>query len=96
MTALHSDFLIGTLHLVAGALLLTYLDDVVEFEQQFGIKLKAFFRRRLGNSFLNYELWPVGVSSSYRASRIGFRLVGLIFLFLGLAWLLPIFWRYFK
>jgi hypothetical protein len=91
MTALRNYFLIGSLHLVAGALLLTYLDEVVEFEQQFGIKLKAFFRRKLGNSFLNYELWPVGVSS-----RIGFRLVGLIFLFLGLAWLLPIFWRYLK
>jgi hypothetical protein len=96
MTALHNDFLIGTLHLVAGALLLIYLDEVVEFEQQFGIKLKAFFRRRLGNSLLNYELWRVGVSSGFRASRIGFRLVCLIFLFLGLAWLLPTFWRYLK
>jgi hypothetical protein len=96
MTALHNDFLIGTLYLVAGALLLIYLDEVVEFEQQFGIKLEACFRRILGNSFLNYEFWPVGVSSSFRASRIGFRLVGLIFLFLGLAWLLPTFWRYLK
>jgi hypothetical protein len=98
MTALHHDFLIGTLHLVAGALLLTYSDDVAEFEQQFRIKLKAFFRRRLGNSFLNYELWRVGVSSSFRfrASRIGFRLLGLIFLSYGLAWLLPTFWRYLK
>jgi len=26
MTALHSDFLIGTLHLIAGALLLVHLD----------------------------------------------------------------------
>jgi len=93
MTALHSDFLIGTLHLVAGALLLVHLDKVVAFDQQFGIKRRAFFRRKLGNSFLNYELWPVR-ELNVRASRIGFRLLGLIFVLLGLAWLIPTFWSY--
>jgi len=81
-------FLIGTLHLVAGVFLLLYLDKVVEFDRKRRIKWKAFFRRKLGNSFLNHELWQDGISSSFRASRIAFRLMGVILLIIGIAWLL--------
>jgi hypothetical protein len=88
MTALHNGFLFGTLYLVAGAFLLTYLDKIVEFDQNSGIKLKAFFRRKLGDSPLNRELWSVGSPSGFRASRIAFRLVGVILLIVGIAKLL--------
>jgi hypothetical protein len=76
MIMLHNGFFFGTLYLVAGALLLTYLDKIVEFDQKSGIKLKTFFRRKLGDSFLNRELWSVGTPSSYRTSRIVFHLAG--------------------
>jgi hypothetical protein len=79
MTVLHNGFFFGTLYLVAGALLLTYLDKIVEFDQNSGIKLKAFFRRKRGDSSLNRELWSAGTPSSYRASRIAFRFVGVVF-----------------
>jgi hypothetical protein len=88
MMALNSGFLVGTLCVVVGAFLLTYLDKVVEFDQNSGIKLKAFLRRKLGNSSVNRELWSVGSPSASRASRIAFRLVGAILLLVGVAELL--------
>ena len=88
MAALHSGFLFGTLCVVAGAFLLTYLDKVVEFDQNSGIKVKTFFRRKLGNSSLNRELWSVGTPSASRASRIAFRLAGATLLLVGVVELL--------
>ena len=86
--ALHNGFFVGTLCVVAGAFLLTYLDKVVEFDQSSGIKLKAFFRRKLGDSSLNRELWSGETPTASRASRIAFRLVGAILLLSGVVELL--------
>lgn len=72
MTVLHNGFLFGTLYLVAGAFLLTYLDKIVQFDQNSGIKWKVFFHRKLGDSPLNRELWSVGTPSAFRGSRIAF------------------------
>jgi hypothetical protein len=94
MTVLHNGLFFGTLYLVAGALLLTYLDKIVEFDQNSGIKLKAFFRRKLGDSSLNRELWSAGTPSGYRASRIAFRIAGVVFVVVGIAKLLLTFRGY--
>ena len=88
MTVLHNGYFFGTLYLVAGALLLTYLDKIVEFDRNSGIRLKAFFRRKLGNSSLNRELWSVGTPSGSRTSRIAFRLVAVVLVVVGIAKLL--------
>jgi len=92
---LHNGFFFGTVYLIAGALLLTYLDKIVEFDQSSGIKLKGFFRRKMGDSSLNRELWSVGTPSGYRASRIAIRLAGVVLVVVGIAELLLTFWGYF-
>jgi hypothetical protein len=94
MTVLHNGFFFGTLYLVAGVLLLTYLDKIVEFDENSGIKLKAFFRRKLGDSSSNRELWSAGTPSGYGASRVAFRLVGVVFVLVGIAKLLLTFRGY--
>ena len=97
MTAILYGFFFGTLYLVAGSLLLTYLDKVVEFDQNIGIELKAFFRRNLGDSaFLNHELWSTGTQSGSRASRIAFRVVGVVFVAVGITKLFLTFRNYLR
>lgn len=88
MMTLHSGFLFGTLCVIAGAFLLTYLDKIVKFDQNSGIKLKAFFGRKLRNSSLNRELWSVGTPPASRASKVAFRLVGATLVMVGVVILL--------
>src|SRR5215472_4471957 len=85
MISLPNGFLSGTLYLATGTLLLLNLDRVVQFDQNSGVKLKAWFTRKLGNSTLNRELWSVGTPSGFRSSRLAFRIVGVILLIVGLA-----------
>jgi hypothetical protein len=94
MTAIQSDFLSGTLFLVAGALLLVNLDRIVEFDQNSGVRLKHFFRRKLGDSPLNREVWSVGTLSGFRSSRIAIRIVGVVLVIVGVAHVFLAFRRY--
>jgi len=80
-----SVFLCGSLCLAAGALILQNLDTLVRFDQQSGIRLKAWFKRRVSNPTLNRELWSVGTPSGSRSSRIVFRVAGVILMLLGVA-----------
>ena len=70
------QFLHGIFWIAVGAIVLQNLDALVRFDQRSGIKLKAWFKGRLGNSTLNRELWSVGTPSGFRSSRIAFRIVG--------------------
>jgi hypothetical protein len=78
-----SNFLWGTLYLAAGALILHNLDAIVRFDQDSGIRLKAWFNKQLGKSVLTRELWSVGTPSGFRSSRIVYRVVGIIALLVG-------------
>jgi hypothetical protein len=80
-----SNFLWGTVWLAAGALLLNNLDAIVRFDQHSGSRQKAWFKKKLGNSVLNRELWSVGTPSGFRSSRIVFRVLGIIALTVGVA-----------
>ena len=80
-----SYFLQGTLCMAIGALILQNLDALVRFDQHSGIKLKAWFKKQLGNSALNRELWSVGTPSGFRSSRVVFRIVGVLSLVGGTA-----------
>jgi hypothetical protein len=74
----------GVFCLAAGALILHNLDALVQFDQDSGIRLKAWFNKQLGKSVLNRELWSVGAPSGFRSSRIAFRVAGVILLLGGL------------
>ena len=78
-----SDFLWGTLCVLAGLLILLNTDSLALFDQQSGIRSKAWFREKMGNSVLNRDLWTPGTPSGLRRSKAGFRIVGVIFLLAG-------------
>jgi hypothetical protein len=78
-----SDLVWGTLCLTGGTLLLLHLDRIVQLDQGSGAKLNAWFREKLGNSFLNTEIWSIGPPAGHRSSRIGFRVVGFALIITG-------------
>ena len=78
-----SSFLLGTLFLAAGTLILQNVDALARFDQNSGIKLKEWFRKKLGHSPLNRELWSVGTPSGFRSSKNVFRIAGVITLLVG-------------
>jgi hypothetical protein len=78
-----SNFLWGTVCLVAGALILHNLDSVVRFDQVSGTRLKGWFNKQLGKSVLNRELWSVGTPNGFRSSRIVFRVVAIVAILFG-------------
>ncbi|MGB7614861.1 MAG: hypothetical protein WBL56_20065, partial [Candidatus Acidiferrum sp.] len=80
-----SIFFCGSLCLAAGALILQNIEALVQFDQQSGTKLNAWFKKRVKNPALNRELWSVGTESGSRNSRIVFRVVGVILILLGVA-----------
>jgi hypothetical protein len=86
MTAQLSNFLWGTIWVAAGVLILTNLDALLLFDKKFGIRLRAWFHKQLGNSFLNRPIWSHGASSgfpSWRISKILLTVPGLTLLLLG-------------
>ena len=96
MTAQQSDFLYGTLFLIAGVLLLTYLEKIVELDQKSEILTRAFFRKKLGNSILNRDLWSIETQAAVRASRIALRCAAVVLLLTGTAVLLLAFRHSFR
>jgi hypothetical protein len=77
-------FLRGTFYLAVGALILHSLDAMVRFDQNSGVRLKAWFHKKLGQSVPDRELWAAGTPRGFRSSRIVFRVVGVIALLMGL------------
>jgi hypothetical protein len=74
----------GTLCLAAGALTLRTSDALARFDQKAGVRLKYWFRKKLGDSALNRELWSVGTTTGLRSSTIGIRVARTIFLVVGM------------
>jgi len=83
MSELLTNFLLGTLFLTAGALILQNLDALARFDQHSGSRLSDWFKKKLGNSGLNRELWSVGTPSGFRSSKVGLRVAGVIYLLFG-------------
>jgi len=73
----------GGLFVATGAVILHNLEAIVDFDQNSGVRAKAWFNKRLGKSVLNYELWSVGTKSGFRSSRIVFRMAALLFILYG-------------
>ena len=73
-----SQFLHGLFWIALGAMVLQNLDALVRFDQHSGNKLKAWWKKQLGTSTLNRDLWSVGTPSGFRLSRIAFRVVGVL------------------
>jgi hypothetical protein len=81
-----SNFLWGSIGLLAGVLTLLNLDALVLFDRHFGVRRRAWCQKHLGNSFLNRPLWSVRTPSAFPASRIskiGFRVIGILPLLVG-------------
>jgi hypothetical protein len=81
-----SNFLWGSIWLLAGVLTLLNLDALVLFDRHFGVRRRAWCQKHLGNSFLNRPLWSVRTPSAFPASRIskiGFRVIGILLLLVG-------------
>jgi hypothetical protein len=77
------ELLWGTLFLAAGIVLLQNLDGIARLDQRTGAWMNDWFQKRLGNSFLNRELWSVGTPSGFRRSRIALQIAGIISLLVG-------------
>jgi len=81
-----SHLFLGIVSVVLGALILVNLDTIVRFDQRSGMKLRSWFRKKLGNSVLNRELWTVGTPgtpSGLRSSRVSFKVVAIVLLVVG-------------
>ena len=63
--------------------MLQNLDALARFDQRSGSRLNDWFKKKLGNSRLNRELWPVGTPSGFRSSKIGLGVAGAISLLFG-------------
>jgi hypothetical protein len=74
----------GIIYLMAGAAILKNLDTLATFDQRSGVKLNSWFKRKLGDSFLNREIYSVGTPSGLWRSKIGLRIAGVICLLAGL------------
>jgi hypothetical protein len=78
------NLLWGCLSVAAGAVMLHYLDAVVRFDQNSGMRMKALFNKRLGKSVLNLELWSVGTETGFRSSKVVFRIVAYLAILFGM------------
>jgi|ERR1700676_1212538 len=85
------ELLSGTILLSVGVLILQNLETIARFDQSSGVKVHSWFKRKLGDSVLNREIYSVGAPSGFRKSRIGLRgagvfsiVVGTLFISLGL------------
>ncbi len=91
MSEVARNLLSGTIFLSVGVLILQNLEAIARFDQSTGVKLHSWFKKKLGDSVLNREIYSVGTPSGLLKSRIGLRgagvfciVVGLLFISLGL------------
>lgn len=87
-----SDFLQGTVWLAAGITLLKYRDEMARFEQRSG-GVGGWIKKKLGDSFLTRDLWPVR-KWSYRQSKICTCIFGVIMVLGGVVMLAFSFWEF--
>ena len=78
------DFLVGTMFIIAGTLILVNLESFARFDQQLGVRFRSWRDRKLGNSLFNWELWPVGTPKGLKASTSNLRICGLVLLIGGM------------
>jgi hypothetical protein len=90
------NFLWGSFYLVAGSVILLNLEAIVRFDQNSGLRLKSWFNKKLGKSFLNRELWSVGTPTGFKSSRIVFRIVSILCLVYGAVLLVLAFREYLR
>jgi hypothetical protein len=89
MNPFHEAVLCAAALLILGTSILSNLSRLAQFDQDSGLTLKLWFHKLLGEkSFLNRQLWPIENRGSLRSSRIGLRIAGVGFLFVGFALLL--------
>ena len=79
-----SNVIQGGLAILAGTAMLLNLEWVANFDQRCGVKVNAWLKKRLGNSFLTRDIWPVGNRSGKRSSRIGCGLAAVFLILCGL------------
>ena len=91
MSEAASNLLSGTIFLSVGVLILQNLEAIARLDQSSGVKLHSWFKKKLGDSVLNREIYAVGTPSGLRKSKIGLHgagifciVVGLLFVSLGL------------
>lgn len=78
------DFVIATLFLVVGSVVLTNLDALTHFDQSSGLKMHSWFKKKLGaESTWNREVYSVGTPSGHKRSRVEFAAVGILCLLAG-------------
>jgi hypothetical protein len=95
MSKLDWDLVWGIVSMAIGALILLNLPVLVQFDQSFVTKLRAWSRMKFGNSILNRELWPSaakGTPSAVRGSRICFQITATILLAGGFVIVVLYFW----
>jgi hypothetical protein len=81
------NLLWGCFSVAAGAAILYNLEAIVHFDQNSGVRLKAWLGKMLGKSALNRDLWSVGTKAGIRGSRVGFRIVAVTLIVVGVAFI---------
>jgi hypothetical protein len=76
---------LGVTAILAGVVLLLNLNSVANFDQRCGVRINAWLKERLGNSFLTRDVYSVGTPSGLRKSRIGLGIAGVVLVLGGLA-----------
>jgi hypothetical protein len=95
MSEAASNLLAGTIFLSVGVLILQNLETIARFDQSNGVKLHSWFKKKLGDSVLNREIYSVGTPSGLRKSRIVLRSAGVFCLVGGLLFISVGLLRYF-
>jgi hypothetical protein len=84
MTEQAIDFVIATLFLIVGSIILANLDALTHFDQNSGLKMHSWFKKKLGaESAWNREVYSVGTPSGHKRSKAAFTAVGIFCLLAG-------------
>jgi len=79
-----SSVIQGGVAILAGIAMLLNLDWVANSSQRCSIKFNAWVKKRLGNSILTRDIWPLGNESGDRSARICCSLAGVSLILCGL------------
>ena len=71
--------------MAAGFANMVNLEALAKVDQRHGLKFNTWLKKRLGDSFLTRDIWPVGTQSGMRSSKIGFGFAGVILILGGFA-----------
>ena len=80
-----SNVIQGGFAILAGAAMLLNLEWIANFDQRCGVKVNAWLKKWLGNSFLTRDVWSVGTQSGKRSSKICCGVAAAFLILCGLA-----------